>query len=155
MHVYTHIYKCIYMIYIYYHAFLWPYWSSVLPAKIYTLLRPSGGSAGSCSRTAAQQWVNAVAAQHSRRIRQQQWVEGLSGGAKAPPASPAPRPCMGPNESGLDAGARLKTPRPTYIYIYIYIHTHLSTYIYIYIYIDPTPILATHTVSTTWALVSR
>ena len=50
-------------IYIYYRAFLWPYWSSVLPAKIYTLLRPSGGSAGSCSRTAAQQWVNAV--QHS------------------------------------------------------------------------------------------
>ena len=88
---------------------------------VYTLLRPSGGSAGSCSRTAAQQWVNAVAAQHSRRSRQQQWVEGLSGGAKAPPASPAPRPCMGPNESGLDAGARLKTPRPIYIYIDIHI----------------------------------
>ena len=86
-------------------------WRQSYPQR-YTLLRPSGGSAGSCSRTAAQQWVNAVAAQRSRRIRQQQWVEGLSGGAKAPPASPAPRPCMGPNESGLDAGARLKTPRP-------------------------------------------
>ena len=45
----------------------------------YTLLRPSGGSAGSCSRTAAQQWVNAVAEQHSRRSRQQQWVDEWGG----------------------------------------------------------------------------
>jgi hypothetical protein len=119
MHMYTHIEKCIDMIYIYITApFSGPTGRQSYPQR-YTLLRPSGGSAGSCSRTAAQQWVNAVAEQHSRRSKQQQ-EGGWVGGQRHPLRLPLLGPVWGLTRAGLTQGPGWKRHGP-WIYMYILI----------------------------------